>query len=252
MGTASNPEARAIVVFHSQSDQEIACPAGTGQETGWDDLLGRSGYSYMGSQMAEDSVAPQDLGGMGSCVTTPTFQSTPLLECTFSRCEFKSGGDIGFWLFNANLNPNDESGFPRRPIATSMISRCRVCARKNTSVVTVHSYSKEPAKCPKDHSVVLWEGYSLKSTTTNFKKASEITQDLSGTGSCLRQFRTIPFTECAVDGKCQHITTEDRAQWLYAPLRSGTAQDPNKIFGTPNTILDHVSRCAVCATSLPK
>jgi hypothetical protein len=128
-----------------------------------------------------------------------------------------------------------------------MISRCRVCARKNTSVVTVHSYSKEPAKCPKDHSVVLWEGYSLKSTTTNFGKAVEISQDLSGTGSCLRQFRKIPFTECA-DGKCQHITNDDRAQWLYAP--SGPAQDLNNKFTTPNTILDRVSRCAVCTTPL--
>jgi hypothetical protein len=131
-----------------------------------------------------------------------------------------------------------------------MISRCRVCARKNTSVVTVHSYSKESAKCPKDHSVVLWEGYSLKSTTTNPGKAVEISQDLSGTGSCLPQFRKIPFTECYDNGKCQHITNEDQAQWLYAPEGSGPAQDPNNKFASRTAILDHVSRCAVCATPL--
>ncbi len=248
-GSGTTSEARAVVVFHSQTDQEIDCPKGTDEEQGWDDLLGRSGYSYLGSQIVDNSVASQDLGEMGSCVMTPFFQNTPTLECGRGDCNFKSGNDVGYWLFNSQENLQDKENVSKKPpTSISMISRCRVCSRKNTSVVTVHSYSKEPAQCPKDHSVVLWEGYSLKSTTTNSGKAVEISQDLSGTGSCLRQFRKIPFTECQRDGNCWHNTADDLAQWLYAPV--GTSPQDNSVnLGSDGAkIIDRVSRCAVCAT----
>ena len=251
-GTAPTPEARAIVVVHSQSDQEPECPAGTAQEEGWDDLLGRSGFSYMGSQIDKHSVASQDLGGMGSCVMTPFFQNTPTLECGRGDCNFKSGNDVGFWLFNSQENSEDKWNVSKKvPTSLSMISRCRVCARKNTSIVTVHSYSKEAAKCPKDHSVVLWEGYSLKSTTTNNLAALEISQDLSGTGSCLRRFRKIPFTECK-EQNCWHNTPDDQAQWLYAPIGTSPQDNSFNLGSDAAKVTDRVSRCAVCATSLPK
>ncbi len=251
-GSASTSEARAIVVVHSQTDQEPECPAGTAQEEGWDDLLGRSGFSYMGSQIDKHSVASQDLGGMGSCVMTPFFQNTPTLECGRGDCNFKSGNDVGFWLFNSQENSEDKWNVSKKvPTSLWMISRCRVCARKNTSIVTVHSYSKEAAKCPKDHSVVLWEGYSLKSTTTNNLAALEISQDLSGTGSCLRRFRKIPFTECK-EQNCWHNTPDDQAQWLYAPIGTSPQDNSFNLGSDAAKVTDRVSRCAVCATSLPK
>lgn len=219
---------------HSQNIFIPECPAGS--------TAMFSGYSLLfinGNNRAHG----QDLGTLGSCL--PRFTTMPFLFCnTDSTCRYASRNDYSYWLSTDELLPG---GMPliSGDSLKNYISRCTVCeARAN--VMAIHSQTSIIPECPSGWAG-LWLGYSFVMETGVGAEGSG--QPLASPGSCLQNFRKIPFIECHGRGTCNYYT-DSYSYWL-------AALNPNDMFSKPKPQTDTghfpgslISRCRVCLKQL--
>lgn len=201
-----------------------------------------SGYSLLfinGNNRAHG----QDLGTLGSCL--PRFTTMPFLFCnTDSTCRYASRNDYSYWLSTDELLPGSMP-FISGDSLKNYISRCTVCeARAN--VIAIHSQTSIIPECPSGWDP-LWFGYSFVMETGVGAEGSG--QPLASPGSCLENFRKIPFIECHGRGTCNYYT-DSYSYWL-------AALNPNDMFSKPKPQTDTgdfpgslISRCRVCMKQL--
>lgn len=169
----------------------------------------------------------------------------PFLFCsTDSTCRYASRNDYSYWLSTDQLLP---SNMPLISGATlkSYISRCSVCEAQ-ANVVALHSQTSRVPDCPAGWRP-LWLGYSFVMETGVGAEGSG--QPLASPGSCLENFRKIPFIECHGRGTCNYYT-DSYSYWL-------AALDPAHMFSKPRPRTDTqefpgnlISRCRVCMKQL--
>ncbi|KAF7657111.1 hypothetical protein LDENG_00031880 [Lucifuga dentata] len=212
---------------HSQTRHIPECPAGS-------NLL-YPGYSLLfinGNNRAHG----QDLGTLGSCL--PRFTTMPFLFCnTGSTCRYASRNDYSYWLSTDQSLPSDLPLISGSSLER-YVSRCAVCETRS-NVIAVHSQTSEVPLCPTGwHS--LWPGYSFVMETGVGAEGSG--QPLVSPGSCLENFRKIPFIECHGRGTCNYYA-DSYSYWL-------AALNPENMFSVPSpqTVESDslVGRCRVC------
>uniref|UniRef100_A0A8C0GU58 Collagen IV NC1 domain-containing protein n=1 Tax=Chelonoidis abingdonii TaxID=106734 RepID=A0A8C0GU58_CHEAB len=194
-----------IFTRHSQSTKIPSCPSGTAQIY--------SGYSLLFVQGNEQAHG-QDLGTVGSCLQR--FTTMPFLFCnTNDVCSFASRNDYSYWLSTAAPMPEDMAPISGRALQP-YIKRYFLCSLK----------------------IVLWLQY-----TSAGSEASG--QALASPGSCLEEFRAIPFIECHGRGTCNYYTNS-YSFWL-------ASLDPRRMFRKPlpqilkaGELENIISRCQVC------
>lgn len=201
-----------------------------------------SGYSLLfinGNNRAHG----QDLGTLGSCL--PRFTTMPFLFCnTDSTCRYASRNDYSYWLSTDEVL-SSSMPFISEESLKNYISRCTVCeARAN--VIAVHSQTSLIPDCPSGWDP-LWFGYSFVMETGVGAEGSG--QPLASPGSCLENFRKIPFIECHGRGTCNYYT-DSYSYWL-------AALNPDDMFSKPKPQTDTgefpgrlISRCRVCMKRL--
>uniref|UniRef100_A0A8C1IA79 Collagen IV NC1 domain-containing protein n=1 Tax=Cyprinus carpio TaxID=7962 RepID=A0A8C1IA79_CYPCA len=210
---------------HSQRISVPACPP--------ESKLVYSGYSLLfinGNNRAHG----QDLGTVGSCLQM--FSAMPFLVCNPNdTCHYAFRNDYSYWLStDTPISPNmelisDDLG--------SYISRCSVCEAPS-NVIAVHSQTTEIPECPRGW-LSLWKGYSFVMQTGAGAEGSG--QPLISPGSCLEEFRMVPFIECHDRGTC-NFYPDSFSYWL-------ASLDPSKMFSTPvrqRVRQQDISRCQVC------
>ena len=70
-------------------------------------------------------------------------------------------------------------------------------------------------------------------------------------GSCIEEFRTVPFIECHGQGRCNyHATT--LSYWLATIDEANMFKTPQQQTLKAGTQKQRVSRCAVCMRSIPR
>ncbi|KPP57418.1 hypothetical protein Z043_124864, partial [Scleropages formosus] len=185
---------------HSQRATEPTCPEGSTQMF--------SGYSLLfvnGNNMGHG----QDLGTLGSCL--PQFSTIPFLFCNpNSTCHYASRNDYSYWLSTDEAMP-DNMALISTEMLRPYISRCTVCeARAN--IIAVHSQSTIVPECPQKWRS-LWAGYSYIMQTGAGSEGSG--QPLASPGSCLEEFRKVPFIECHGRGTCNYYS-DSYSYWLAA------------------------------------
>lgn len=114
-------------------------------------------------------------------------------------------------------------------------------AKSRGFVFTRHSQTVSIPKCP-INTQPLWEGYSFVSVIGSGRAVG---QDLGQSGSCLRQFTTMPFMFCNLNNVCSYAENNDDSIWL-------TTGEPMPMSMTPipaREMEKYVSRCVVCETT---
>uniref|UniRef100_A0A669CKU9 Collagen IV NC1 domain-containing protein n=1 Tax=Oreochromis niloticus TaxID=8128 RepID=A0A669CKU9_ORENI len=219
-----------LIVRHSQSIHPPKCPHGT--------CFIYSGYSFLfinGYKRAHG----QDLGTTGSCL--PHFSTMPFLFCdTENTCRYASRNDYSYWLSTDTPMPMNMVSISGEMLK-SYISRCSVC-ETTSNVIAIHSQRTLIPECPRGWES-LWTGYSFIMQTGAGAEGS--TQPLISPGSCLENFRQVPFIECHGRGTCNYYP-DSYSYWL-------ASLDPNNMFGKPipqtvkGPFLESIiSRCRVC------
>lgn len=223
---ASNPQ---LIAVHSQSTKVPSCPNGT--------TLLRTGYSFLMYGVGGSSTAGQDLGSPGSCL--PEFDPMPFQECKPSanngKCNEMTLYDYSYWLGAEKI---DRWPVHSRELMLTLISRCAVCEAPSL-VVAVHSQTENLPNCPTGYDE-LWNGYSFLAAIGGGTESGS--QSLSSPGSCLREFRPIPFTECSRPSgneTCDYSTANDYSYWLTNS--KAVQKDVGVIQAERQT-----SRCRVC------
>lgn len=233
-GRAGAPPHRDGFLFtrHSQSLQIPECPAASSRVY--------SGFSLLfinGNNRAHG----QDLGTLGSCLAR--FSTMPFLFCdTDATCRYASRNDYSYWLSTDQSVSSSE--LMSETQLQDHISRCTVCESR-TNVIAVHSQTSLVPDCPQDWDS-LWSGFSFVMETGVGAEGSG--QPLVSPGSCLENFRKIPFIECHGRGTCNYYT-DSYSYWL-------AALDPAQMFSKPVPRTDSefperlISRCRVCIKRL--
>uniref|UniRef100_A0A8C8RBQ9 Collagen IV NC1 domain-containing protein n=1 Tax=Pelusios castaneus TaxID=367368 RepID=A0A8C8RBQ9_9SAUR len=219
-----------IFTRHSQSTKIPACPSGTAELY--------SGYSLLFVQGNEQAHG-QDLGTIGSCLQR--FTTMPFLFCnTNDVCSFASRNDYSYWLSTAAPMPADMAPISGRALVP-YISRCIVCEGPGM-VIAVHSQTTAVPLCPQGW-ISLWKGFSFVMYTSAGSEASG--QALASPGSCLEEFRAVPFIECHGRGTCNYYTNS-YSFWL-------ASLNPRRMFRKPSPqtlkegeLENIISRCQVC------
>lgn len=228
---ATHSDVSTVMAVHSQTASIPDCP------TDWNSLW--TGYSFVTmTGGGGNATAPQDLGKPGACWRE--FKPLGFIECRYDVCDYYTGGDYTFWLVNSSMTVN--TGGTPAATARSWVSRCRVCEAQRT-VLAVHSQTTTVPGCPGPEWTQLWSGYSFL-TMTGGGGAPVGTQDLSNPGSCLREFRAMPFVECnggGAAGTCDYATGGDYAYYLTGQTINTGAIAAGVARGTL------ISRCVVCA-----
>ncbi|KAE8294821.1 Collagen alpha-1(IV) chain Arresten Precursor [Larimichthys crocea] len=142
----------------------------------------------------------------------------PFLFCnTESTCRYASRNDYSYWLSTEQVMPSSVPLISGDSLK-NYISRCSVCeARAN--VISVHSQTSSVPECPSGWDP-LWSGYSFVMETGVGAEGSG--QLLVSPGSCLENFRKIPFIECHGRGTCNYYA-DSYSYWL-------TALNPDDMF----------------------
>jgi len=206
------------------------CPPGT--QSLW------TGYSLLYVQ-GNGRASGQDLGQPGSCLSK--FSPMPFMFCNLnSVCHVSSRNDYSFWLSTTEpmtqmMNP--VTGSAIRPY----ISRCAVC-EVPTQVMAIHSQDANVPQCPPGWSG-MYAGYSFIMHTA--AGAEGTGQDLQSPGSCLEQFRAVPFIECHGRGTCNYYAT-NHGFWLAIVERHNQFRKPMSQTLKAGGLKDRVSRCQVC------
>uniref|UniRef100_A0A4W5NRT1 Collagen IV NC1 domain-containing protein n=2 Tax=Hucho hucho TaxID=62062 RepID=A0A4W5NRT1_9TELE len=215
---------------HSQRQNVPQCPNGSN--------FIYSGYSLLFIN-GNNRGHGQDLGTLGSCL--PRFSTMPFLFCnTDSTCRYASRNDYSYWLSTDEAMPSDMALISGGSLE-SYVSRCAVCETK-ANIIAVHSQTNQIPVCPQGW-LSLWAGYSFVMQTGAGAEGSG--QPLASPGSCLEEFRKIPFIECHGRGTCNYYT-DSYSYWLASldPKNMFSKPRPQTVKGDcPGNI---VSRCQVC------
>uniref|UniRef100_A0A8B9VMY1 Collagen IV NC1 domain-containing protein n=1 Tax=Anas zonorhyncha TaxID=75864 RepID=A0A8B9VMY1_9AVES len=219
-----------IFTRHSQTTKTPSCPPGTSQI-----YVGFSLLFVQGNERAHG----QDLGTAGSCLQR--FTTMPFLFCnTNDVCSFASRNDYSYWLSTVTAMPVDMAPISGRALEPH-ISRCIVCEGP-AMVIAVHSQTTVVPACPEGW-ISLWKGFSFVMYTSAGSEASG--QALASPGSCLEEFRAIPFIECHGRGTCNYYTNS-YSFWL-------ASLNPRRMFRKPlpqtlkaGELENIISRCQVC------
>ncbi|POI26111.1 hypothetical protein CIB84_010142 [Bambusicola thoracicus] len=165
----------------------------------------------------------------------------PFLFCnTNDVCSFASRNDYSYWLSTATAMPVDMAPISGKALEPH-ISRCIVCEGP-AMVIAVHSQTTAVPACPGGW-ISLWKGFSFVMYTSAGSEASG--QALASPGSCLEEFRAIPFIECHGRGTCNYYTNS-YSFWL-------ASLNPRRMFRKPmpqtlkaGELENIISRCQVC------
>ncbi|CAJ0937503.1 unnamed protein product, partial [Ranitomeya imitator] len=178
-----------LVTRHSQTTEVPQCPFGT--------VPVYIGYSLLYVQ-GNERAHGQDLGAAGSCLRK--FSTMPFLFCNINNvCNFASRNDYSYWLSTPEPMPMSMAPVTGESIEP-FISRCSVCEAP-AMVMAVHSQTIQLPACP-DGWISLWIGYSFVMQTSAGAEGSG--QALASPGSCLEEFRSVPFIECHGRGTCNY------------------------------------------------
>ncbi|XP_028649128.2 collagen alpha-2(IV) chain-like [Erpetoichthys calabaricus] len=220
-----------LLVMHSQTENVPKCP--NDMTTLW------NGYSllYLEAQEKADS---QDLGLAGSCL--PMFSTMPFAYCNVNGvCQYGRRNDKSYWLSTA-------APIPMAPVSEEdirpYISRCSVCEAPS-QVIAVHSQEQSIPQCPSGWRS-LWIGYSFLMHTAAGDEGGG--QSLMSPGSCLQDFRTIPFIECqGAQGTC-HYFSNIYSFWLTTIKedRQFRHNHSSETLRDEQLKRQRVSRCQVC------
>uniref|UniRef100_A0A3Q2PUQ0 Collagen IV NC1 domain-containing protein n=1 Tax=Fundulus heteroclitus TaxID=8078 RepID=A0A3Q2PUQ0_FUNHE len=219
-----------LMARHSQTIKVPDCPNGTS--------LIYAGYSLLfitGNERAHG----QDLGTVGSCL--PRFSTMPFLFCdTESTCRYASRNDYSYWLSTDKPMPANMVAITADKLAP-YISRCSVC-ETTSKIIAIHSQNTLIPECPRGWEAI-WTGYSFVMQTGAGAEGSS--QPLTSPGSCMENFRRVPFIECHGRGTCNYFP-DSYSYWL-------ASLDPNNLFSkpVPQTVKGFaperiISRCRVC------
>lgn len=121
----------------------------------------------------------------------------------------------------------------------------------NYFIVARHSFSTTAPSCPAGWDS-LWTGFSFMGVASDDDWNGTI--DMGSSGSCMEEFKPIPFIECSNGASdCDYVTGHDFALWLrtYGPPggMSSTPSIPSGTWSTMPDMLARVSRCSVCGKS---
>ena len=157
-----------------------------------------NGYSLLHLEDTRANV--QDLGSSGSCM--PAFSPVPFLTCpTFGSCYAKERQTKTSWLSGIHIS-SLSNGRLNPQTTPSILSRCSICV-SDGPIVTIHSHDTSVPQCPTRGGrwASLWSGYSFLG---HFSNAAGGQQSLDSPGSCMREFTTPTFFECAgATGECR-------------------------------------------------
>jgi integrin beta 8 len=126
------------------------------------------------------------------------------------------------------------------------ISRCVVCETP-TQVIARHSQTPQLPECPPTWNS-LWTGYSFMMQTGAGAEATG--QSLQSPGSCLEDFRSVPFIECHGRGTCNYYAT-NHAFWLAIVDEYQQFRKPMPETLKAGGLKARVSRCRVCQKQGP-
>uniref|UniRef100_A0A3B3DSJ3 Collagen IV NC1 domain-containing protein n=1 Tax=Oryzias melastigma TaxID=30732 RepID=A0A3B3DSJ3_ORYME len=218
-----------LLVVHSQSVNIPRCPPQT--EKLWD------GYSLLYLE-GQEKAYTQDLGAAGSCVRV--FSTMPFSSCDMNRCLYASRNDKSYWLSTmANVTREPVMGDAIR----GLISRCVVCEAPSTPVA-MHSQNSIEPNCPSNWAT-LWTGYSFIMHTGAGDEGGG--QSLTSSGSCLTEFKSLPFLECQGPRGTCHFFANIYSFWLTH--QGGGASSTHRNSSTlidPMQHKNYISRCRVC------
>jgi integrin beta 8 len=170
----------------------------------------------------------------------------PFMFCNLNNvCHVSSRNDYSYWL-----STNEPMTTMMSPVTGTAIrpyiSKCIVCETP-TQVLAMHSQTHQLPNCPRGWDS-MWTGYSFVMHTA--AGAEGTGQDLQSPGSCLEEFRAIPFIECHGRGTCNYYAT-NHAFWL-------AIIDNDKMFRKPFSetlkaggLRDKIARCRVCRKQGP-
>lgn len=224
------PEPGFLIARHSQQQNIPVCPRGTTQM--W------TGYSHL-FIMGNDHAHGQDLGSSGSCMQR--FSTMPHMYCnTNNVCRVAARNGYSYWLSTPQEMPMAMTPIPAAEVRP-YISRCVVCELP-AMALAVHSQTVNIPDCPNGWSS-LWIGYSFIMQTGVGAEGSG--QMLASPGSCLEDFRAIPFIECHEDGKCNYHTNL-YSFWLATIDASGQFENPDSETLKAGNLRNRLSRCQVC------
>uniref|UniRef100_A0A8C8DUG4 Collagen IV NC1 domain-containing protein n=1 Tax=Oryzias sinensis TaxID=183150 RepID=A0A8C8DUG4_9TELE len=221
-----------LLVKHSQSEEKPMCPVGMSKL--WD------GYSLLYFE-GQEKAHNQDLGLAGSCL--PRFSTMPFLYCNPGDiCYYASRNDKSYWL-------STTAPLPMMPVEENeikpYISRCSVCEAPSVAIA-IHSQGIDIPQCPAGWRS-LWIGYSFLMHTAAGNEGGG--QSLSSPGSCLEDFRTLPFIECnGAKGTC-HYFANKHSFWLTSIDHSFHANPAPETLKA-GQLRSRISRCQVCMKNL--
>ncbi|CAL1267498.1 unnamed protein product [Larinioides sclopetarius] len=215
---------------HSQTTEVPKCPFNAPPM--W------TGYSLLYLQ-GNERAHGQDLGTPGSCLKR--FSTMPFMFCNLNNvCNLASRNDFSYWLSTPEPMTMMMTPIVGQDIR-KYISRCAVCETP-TQVISVHSQTMDIPDCP-DGWDGLWIGYSFLMNTDS--GAEGIGQPLASPGSCLEDFRPLPFIECQGHGRCNYFTTA-QSFWLATLDRPDSFGVPRPETLKAGDLRRKVSRCQVC------
>lgn len=110
---------------------------------------------------------------------------------------------------------------------------------ERVTLLVRHSQTTTVPNCPTGWTK-MWDGYSFL-TSGGGGTAESGGQDLGSPGSCLREFRPMPYMECygSGTGVCDYNTAYDYAYWLSTVVSDGPTLPSDQA-------INQASRCSVC------
>ncbi|XP_016334966.1 collagen alpha-1(IV) chain-like [Sinocyclocheilus anshuiensis] len=157
----------------------------------------------------------QDLGVCRMCLQ---MFSMPFLVCNPNdTCHYAFRNDYSYWL-STDMAKSGNMELISGDSLANYISRCSVCEAP-ANVMALHSQTMEIPDCPKGW-LPLWKGYSFVMQTGAGAEGSG--QQLVSPGSCLEEFRKIPFIERHGRGTC-NFYPDSYSFWL-------ASLDPRRMF----------------------
>ncbi|ROL45177.1 Collagen alpha-3(IV) chain [Anabarilius grahami] len=188
------------------------------------------------SQTMDLPVCPRTLG---SCL--PMFSTMPFLVCNHNdTCRYASRNDYSYWLSTDTPMPADEALISGDSLA-QYISRCTVCEAP-ANVIAIHSQTINIPKCPSGW-LPLWQGYSFVMQTGAGAEGSG--QPLVSPGSCLQEFRKIPFIECHGRGTC-NFYPDSFSYWL-ASLDPSTMFSQSEPLDKFKAVIHYTTFAQICS-----
>jgi integrin beta 8 len=109
-----------------------------------------------------------------------------------------------------------------------------------TTKIVRHSQTNSTPDCPSGWNK-LWEGYSYGGGYAVGGRT--ISQPLGDTGSCLKDFRALPFMSCLLGNACNYDQTE-YSMWL-------TTNITDKTYSGEDMKTTIIGRCSVCEKPAP-